>query len=226
MTNLLKLPAGQLLALVGKFAQAGMSMEEAEECLADKDALKRRVDAFKGANAPEPAPAPLRFKRIDEHTLEVYNDVPSQLPFDTAERAWNVVKPSTVIFTWQGTGKDRILLRNGVPMTFHVDPAQLADGGINGQVLWDEKLKAVPGHSSKNELDALKANLDFIPEGWKTAGAIFFWGEGFRSPVSAGVCVCYLDWSGRHWCVYYGWLSGRWDGSYPAAVSASPSTVT
>jgi len=176
--------------------------------------------------APVPVPAPLRFKKIDEHTLEVYNDVPSQLPFGTAERTWNVVKPGTVIFTWQGTGKDQILLRDGVIVTPYVNPVQEVEGGIAGQVLWDKKLKAMPGHSSVNERDALKANPEFIPESWKTAGAIFFWGEGFRSPVNDEVCVYYLDWSGQGWYVYYDWLSSQWSGDCPAAVSASPSTVT
>jgi len=170
---------------------------------------------------PRPARAQLRFKRIDANTLEVYNDVPSQLPFDTAERTWNVIRPSKVIFTRQGTGKDQILLRNGVQMTLHVDPAQLVEGGISGQVLWDEKLKAMPGHSSKNELDALKANPDFIPESWQGL-YVFFWGEGFRYPGDTHECVDCLYWFGQQWYVGYYWLSCQWYGSYPAAVSASP----
>jgi len=194
-----------------------------------KGGVKRALDALHREFFPEeakpaepaPVPEPVRWERVDENTLRVFNNVPSKLPFNTAERTWNVITPGTVIFTKQGMGKDQILLRNGVLFTPHVEEVQKAKNGIMGQILWDTKLKGMSGHGSNNELDALHANPDFIPESWQGL-AIFFWGEGFRCPGDTHEYVCYLSWGGQRWCVYYDWLGSQWRGSYPAAVSASP----
>ncbi|MEK9170131.1 MAG: hypothetical protein AAB674_00600 [Patescibacteria group bacterium] len=64
-----------------------------------------------------------------------------------------------------------------------------------------------------------KENQHLIPEEWK-GKAIFFWGTIYCGP-NGSLCVRYLCWDGGGWDWNYNWLDFEFDGSRPAAVSAS-----
>lgn len=93
--------------------------------------------------------------------------------------------------------------------------------------------KSMTGHALRKELkdkkipvlnacvlEFLLAHPFLIPESWKTAGAIFFWGTIYRGP-DGRLFVRYLCWLGGAWDWRGRWLDVVLDGQVPAAVLAS-----
>lgn len=103
-------------------------------------------------------------------------------------------------------------------MVLHLEPEQ-KESHLNGTII-AERLK-VNGLSS-SVLDYLLENTKEIPKDWK-GKYVYFWGTIFRYADGRLYVRC-LVWDDGKWQAYYDWLDDDFDGSNPAAVSASMSS--
>lgn len=99
----------------------------------------------------------------------------------------------------------------------------LDDGQTDGKVIMGnelrEKLRGQEVYGAQL-LDFYLEHPDLIPEDWKKKGYIFFWGTIYFDDRGYLYVRC-LCWNGTRWVSFYFWLGSGWDGSDPAAVSAS-----
>ncbi len=143
--------------------------------------------------------------------------------FDTAPRpSGRVIDCDAVPFIpdgWRIDPNDQLpnVVRGQVAVEdikFHLDESQKM-GTIVGNDL-KPKLADLPVLGVQ-ALDHFLANTGIIPEPWKTAGWIFFWGTIYRCSDGRAY-VRGLYWGDGQWDWGYSWLDGGFDGQGPAAV--------
>ncbi len=98
---------------------------------------------------------------------------------------------------------------------------QQSDGKrMTGHALWqeikDKKIRVL----NACVLEFLLAHPFLIPESWKTAGAIFFWGTIYSGP-RGDLYVRYLYWRDGAWRWSSNYLGDEWRSGSPAASLAS-----
>ena len=103
-------------------------------------------------------------------------------------------------------------------VSLHLDKRQGNGLWINGNKL-RKKLENVSVYGAQYG-EFLYANQHLIPEGWKEAKTIFFWGSIFRSS-SGNYFVSCLSFGGSQWYWSNRWLGKDWNELNPAAVRVS-----
>ena len=166
-------------------------------------------------SAPKPEPAPLPMSIVVDSDLDP--NIPSGL-YLTGKRTEHR-KMGKVILEKRPDGK---LYANGKEVVRYLPPKQQ-----NGKTIGGHKLrKELKDKQVLNAciLDALFANPQLIPDGWKN-GYTYFWGTIFSSEdgslCDGSLCVKCLCWSDGGWYWDYLWLDRGWLGSGPAASLAS-----
>ncbi len=99
----------------------------------------------------------------------------------------------------------------------HLSKKQMDGKVIEGNKLRKE-LEGLPVMNA-NVLDYLLKHTELIPDEYK-GKAVFFWGTIYRRSDGRLYVRC-LFWDGGKWDWRYRWLGYGFDGSNPAAVSAS-----
>lgn len=160
----------------------------------------------------KPKPEPI------DHTIDLESPVRS--PFHEAvlevHRGKGVVKLEK---------RDDILYLDDKPLSLFLSKKQKKGSVVVGHDLRKELEKKGYNVSAK-VLDYLFDHPELWPESWKKDAQgdtiyVFFWDDIFRYPANGSLFVRYGYWDGGRVVSRYGWLDSCWDGSNPAASSAS-----